>query len=305
MRRAVILVLVSMLPICASTHSFAQSKTCSGQIKQPHPNPYSQYNFETDSLFDAANKFPDASLSPSSKFKYGTLTCVTNPDPTNFLYVHWLIPGPDGWVPPKGGSLPSIVRFTDESSPASQDGCLAYGNRGDTYFAKFHVLKEEMPRVQDEQNRGCRAVIANPKQQSSILKSIENFALRFVNYVPSDVKNPQKTMLKIEGDVGVKGGPYDYTSYMTYKVSRVEGSDGSIRDITLRPQFRSGAEQILPAFEKAVGPSLKVDSEGGIFVPVTGIKNPQLAYASYVIFDRNNAAVGAIGFPIYIPGAAR
>src|ERR1051325_8900207 len=95
MRTATFVFLISSISIGAVNQSFADPNVCSGQLKQPHPHPYGSFNFETYSLHDMASKLPYASLSPSSKYKYGTVSCVTNPDPANFLYVHWLIPGPD------------------------------------------------------------------------------------------------------------------------------------------------------------------------------------------------------------------
>jgi hypothetical protein len=298
--RAATFILISALSFlfCMTNQTLAQ---CDGPLRQPHPNPYGPFNFETNSLHDLASNILPRN-SGRSNFEYGIVSCVTNPDPdpNGRLKVHWLIPQVYGWV--FNGHVLSVSRLTNDSSPSPQDGCLEYGNRGDSYFARFYATKDDLQNVQDEQKRGCRTVIANPRTQRSIIKKIEDFFMHFINYAPSDGKDPQHTMFKIEGVIGITGGKENsYTSFMEYSVTRVD-SGGSIADLTLHPQFRGDAEVLLPTFQKQMGTgSLKVESKGKVSFRVEDIKNPKLTYASYAIHDRNNTAVAALSVPVFVP----
>jgi hypothetical protein len=211
-----------------------------------------------------------------------------------------LIPHVDGWVPVKS-KLISVPKLTNDPQGLQLDGCLEYGNRGDTTDGKFIGLKEDQTKAEDEKKRGCRAAISNPKKES-LLEKIENIVLKFTNFVPGDAKDPAKTMLKIEGVVGVKGGDDSYTSYMSYVISPFNGSDGKVGDLKLRPNFSGATERFLPAFTKTNGPQLNLTEKGFVSFNVVQVKNPVLTYGSYQILDRANVVVGSIAQPLFVPG---
>jgi hypothetical protein len=74
---------------------------CVGPNKEPHS--YGNFDFETNSRVDIMTYL---------QFKSGIVSCVANNDPEYPVYVRWLLPGPKGWVPPKGrGILESVPRL--------------------------------------------------------------------------------------------------------------------------------------------------------------------------------------------------
>jgi hypothetical protein len=193
-----------------------------------------------------------------------------------------------------------VVRLTDDDKPLQEKGCLQVGLRGDTIKAHFFSLKRDQARLADEQKRGCRAVVSQGTEPPT---KIGNILLRFLNFVPSDIKNPAGTMLRIEGTVGVKIlGTSGFTSQVIYQI-RPHNSDGSWQKIAMRPAFRGLPESLRSAFERKNPEGIKVGPKGDVIFDVTDISNPSLAYAAYEIFDQDNQVVGAIDFPVYVSGA--
>ena len=277
----------------------AQSASCPGPLLQPHPHPFGTFNFETDSVYDAATRLPG--VISGGDFQFGIVSCVTNPDPSNPLRVNWLIPGPDGWVQPSD-RLYSVPRLTNATNPLQLSGCLEYGNQGNTTQGKFFGLSDDQPKIDDEHRRGCRAVIVDPRP--SKITSIKDIILKFINYIPSDTKNAAKTMLKLEGTVGVRRIEENtYTSFVSYQITKTAGSAGSPEAIRFRPIFRGLTESLLPAFFKKNGADVKASSKGAISFDVFGVTNPQLLYASYAIIGENSEVVGSVRLPVFVSGS--
>lgn len=277
--------------------SLARSNSCLGSVKQPHPDPFGNFNFETNSLYAPARKLPGVT-NPGS-YKFGFVSCVSNPDPKRPLYVNWLIPGPTGWVQPKS-KLNSVPELTNESKPLQLDGCLEYGNRGGTTRARFLGTKDDRSKAKREHRRGCRNAVANAPD--SAVEKFEDIILKITNYFPSDTKHAADTMLKLTGVIGIKhAGTDGYTSFMEYKIRPYGKSDGSVRDISIRPDFRGAMEQLLPIFRKENGATrLKLATEGHVAFTAKRPKMATLAYSSYEILDRNNRTVAAVGFPVFV-----
>jgi len=115
-------------------------------MKEPHPHPYGSYNFETNSLHTETSNLPD--LLDAGDYKYGIVSCVSNPDKSYPLYVRWLIPDLNGWVLPED-ILNSSARLTNDKTAVQLKGCLEYGSRGDTTGANFSGLMADKLRVDD------------------------------------------------------------------------------------------------------------------------------------------------------------
>ena len=207
------------------------------------PHPYGVLTFITNSR-----------LGPPTVpgYRKSVRSCVTQNDPINFLYVHWLIPGPDGWVPP-GKVLEALPRDTNLDTYDKLKGCLLYGNRGETTHGTFIGIERDDKLVKDEEQRGCREAVANP--QASLkgigLKGIGKFIIDFLNYFPSNASRPRETMLQLKGTVGVfPSSATSYTSIVSYTITPYEKSEGSPTDLSIRPVFRGSAERFISAFYK-------------------------------------------------------
>jgi hypothetical protein len=111
-------------------------------------------------------------------------------------------------------------------------------------------------------------------------------------------------MLKIEGAVGLKiSGPQQYFSFLSYKIDRYRGGDGSPSDIILRPNFARPAtisEAYAQVFEKQNGTDIKLKNTGTVGTQFDAGPKPQLVYASYEFFDRNNQIVGSVAVPLFV-----
>jgi hypothetical protein len=114
-------------------------------------------------------------------------------------------------------------------------------------------------------------------------------------------------MLKVEGTVGVaRQGEDKYTSYINYQITQFGSSDASVEGISMRPVFRGATENLMSAFVRNNGTDIiKVPSKGVIAFEVFGVKNPELAYASYEIMDRYQQVVASVSFPVFVSAAPR
>src|SRR3954469_21057716 len=92
----------------------AQSSNCPGSTPEPHA--LGGFDFNTNSRVETLS---------AGDYKFGIVSCVANNDGTNPVYVHWLIPGPHGWAPPKE-TLNSAPRFSKDGRVEQFKGCLQY-----------------------------------------------------------------------------------------------------------------------------------------------------------------------------------
>src|ERR1051325_10309072 len=176
--------------------------------------------------------FTNSRLGPPTVPGYGksVRSCVTHNDPINELRVKWLIPGPDGWVPP-GKALESLPRDTNVATYAKLKGCLLYGNRGDTTHGMFIGIEGDEKRAKDEEQRGCRAAAASSQPSPN---GIVKVFINFLNYIPSNASKPKETMLQLKGSVGiVPKSDHGYTSIVSYSLTPYEGSEGSPSDLSV------------------------------------------------------------------------
>src|SRR5579871_1090580 len=274
-----------------SSASLGQTKGCLDLPGEPHP--YGQFTFVTNSRIDKPL---------TTGHKSGIISCVIHDDKINFLRVHWMIPGPDGWVPPGGQPLSSLPRDTDITTFKQVPGCLLVGPRGDTTTAQFIGVEGDDARIADEQKRGCRAVVANPHPLPGI---IERIFATVRNYVPSDANRANETMLQIEATVGiVPQGTTGFRSVVSYLISRYAGSEGDPSQLSMRPVFPGATERLLPAFLQDHKPPSQLGEKGEIAFSVGDVANPRLDYAAYEIFDREGRPVGSISFPVFVSGFA-
>ena len=241
----------------------------------------------------------------SGGFSLGVVSCVQNDDPDNNpLYVHWLIPGPDGWAP-KGFHLESGTRFRSDGQVQQLNGCLQYGNRGDMTQALFLSVDGDQTKIDDEAARGCRSAAASVGEAKT--GTISRIVTFIRNFFPSDSKNAAKTMLWFEGTIGVEPtGPDAYRSFVQYAIGRFQDSDGSIEGISIEPEFRGPVEALLRDFRsdnhESTSLMLEPKGKGTISFQVKGIKNPSLSYGTYAIRDRTGQRVGSIDFPLFVSG---
>jgi hypothetical protein len=290
MRLGLVATALAALPLLAAlgVPALAQGMPCPGPNPQPHP--YGSQNFTTNSRVGPP---------PLPGYKAGIVSCVTHDDPLNPLYVRWVIPGPHGYVPPKR-RLESVARATNLDKPPQLKGCLLFGERGETTEGVFIGIEGDDRRAEDEQKRGCRAVVAAPARPAP--SGIQGFIQRIINWWPSDASRPRATLMQFDGTVAIeRRGDNGYASTVTYSLTPYEGSEGSAADITARPVFRGDTEALLPAFNESNRPPLKLSEKGEIRFVVASVPNPRLGYASYEMLDRTQKVVGSIDIPVFIP----
>jgi hypothetical protein len=287
MRISVWTVTLFALSILLVSETKAQVPECA---RYGEPHPYGSITFIT-------NSYPGQPTIPG--YGKSARSCVTHNDPVNALYVHWLIPGPDGWIPP-GKMLESMPRDTNVATFSKLKGCLLYGNRGDTTYGTFIGVEGDDKLIQDEKQRGCRAVVANPQPSP---KGISNIIIKFLNYFPSDASKPKETMLQLDGSVEiVPKNSTSYESIVSYSITRYEGSYGSPTELAFRPIFNGSAEQLLGAFFSQNKEPGTLSEKGQIKFDVGDIKNPMLQYVAYQVLDRDRRTVGSIAFPLFVSG---
>src|ERR1700730_17345527 len=282
-----ILALALALPIRA------QSPACSGDMNKPHPHPYGPFNFETNSRREPIT---------ASQFKFKIISCVRNPDPNNYLSVRWLIPGPKAYVP-RNDILDSQPRRTTEETSPELEGCLEYGDRGDTRTAPFYGLATDVPDVANEKTHGCRAAAARVQRepaQSGGLR-LENFFDLFRIFLPSDTQKPSSTMLELEGAVGVKViSATSYISSFAFKVRPHGENEGSAANVTIRPNFQGSAEPLLAAFRANNRDTTRLNQVDALTFEVSEIVDPHFRYASYGLYDQNEKLVAEVDLPIFV-----
>ena len=139
----------------ADGNKSAQS-SCEGPTNQSHP--YGTFTFYTNSRVETINL---------GRYKYQVISCVADDDPVNPMRVKWLTPGPDGFIPPheKLESVPRmsevgldpVVGTKSDALIKQLDGCILYGDRGDTTSATFFGISGDTSRVAKEAQVGCRS----------------------------------------------------------------------------------------------------------------------------------------------------
>lgn len=277
--------LVAFFALTFPSETFSAS--CHGPNPEPHP--YGTFTFHTNSRLDPIAQ---------GNFRYGVISCVDHNDPLNDLKVHWLIPGPHGWVPP-AEILESVPRMRIDDKVSQLKGCILYGERGDTTSGTFFGIDGDERRVEDEAKRGCRAAVESGPPSPS---GIGDILLKIKNFFPSDARNPKNTMLQLDGSVGIKRTGIDsYSSFFEYEVKPYANSRGSVENVSVRPVFRGAAEGLLSSFNKYNGESRRLEAKGRISFEVFGVNSPLLAYASYDLYEQDNQLVGGIDFPVFVP----
>ena len=298
---ALTLLLAFPTGICLADSNSSPQSTCEGPVNQPHP--YGNLTFYTNSRVENINL---------GRFKYQVISCVTDSDPTNSMRVKWLTPGPDGFVPPhqkleSGARMSEVgldpVAGTNSDALIKQlDGCILYGDRGDTASASFFGIAGDTSKVAEQARVGCRAAAAgiSPSSwQSEILDILH--AVR--NFFPSDTTRPNETMLELDGDIGVKR--LDNTRYLSvfnYTLSPFNDSKGDASQIKLQPMFTGATESLLPAFEKQNGKTVELREKGYVKFQIDDLANPSLAYASYGFINAHGEYLGSITLPVFIQG---
>lgn len=266
----------------------AQAADCFGPLREPHP--LAPFDFESNSRIEPQQV---------GNYRFGIISCVKNNDSKNSVYVRWLIPGPNGWVP-IGERLESTPRLTFDDNVKSFRGCLQYGQRGDMTFGQFLGTEQDQGDIDEETRRGCRAA-AGGKPREASAQSLTNMAFKIRNFIPSDAGRPDETMLALDGRVVVNvKGETEYVSVFEYALTPYRNSSGRPSNVSLTPDFRS--EALLAAFNRTNRSPVRLDDKGRVEFTVFEVARPVLSYASYVLRDVEGRQVGAISLPVFISG---
>lgn len=285
--------MIALVGSLACTMSLAQAQggtDCAGPVKDPHH--LGHYDFVTNARLEpSGNAFNKVAIIP----------CVKNNKPS-FLWIRWFVFDVAGFVPPNA-ALDFGPRLARHENAVFDDlkSCLEYGNIGETTKVGVLVRGEDKASIEKEAKDGCRETAVRyelPKEGEGVVEKLQHF---FRLFIPSDRRDADRTMLRMEGTIGVSISKVNqYTSYVSYKVFNYEGSKGVVGEVTLRPSFRGPAAQLQRAYD-AKNPEMVKLSEGGtIAFEVDDVRNPILTYASYEILDRKGELVGSLPFPVFV-----
>jgi hypothetical protein len=232
-------------------------------------------------------------------------TCVENRGDKD-LFVDWFVPGPFSYVKP-GKAITSPRSFLTRESKDYR-GCLEYGSVGDYIKEPFIGHVSDSPRIEAERG-GCDEV--NPAaSQAASTPTIIPVELPIKLYFPSDAKEPEVTMLQLEGVA--RAGADDNHLFTTLAFSVTQASDaqkGRPEDVRIRP-FVSGdffAKDFVEAFDKQYSKNGMVLSGGNelniSFYDATYDKAFTLASIRYGVFDQADRLVAAFFAPIWGPAS--
>jgi hypothetical protein len=267
------------------------TEDCAGD--RPRPHPYGNFDFNTNSRVEPYS-------AGASQFRYQIISCVHNNDSQYPVWVQWFIPQVRGFVP--GNKLQQSTPRLSVDDPRSRplESCIEYGNRPEYAKSPFWGLQDDSKTVHDEDNTGCRAVSIRGDQPRRM--KLEDIFFKIKYWLPSNAKNPKSTMLLLDGSVGIKIlDSSRYVSSFEYNLTRQEGSSGGEpSQISVKPLFQGPTEVLFVSFAKKNPEPLKLSEKGSITFEVTGIENPELQYASYGMFDQQNAFLGAVDFPVFV-----
>ncbi|WP_422403754.1 hypothetical protein [Pseudomonas sp. GZD-209] len=266
---------------------------CSGEMAQPHK--VGNFDFETNSRLEE-----HASV---SQYKFAIVSCVGNHDQVYPVRVNWPVAHITSWVP--AGKKVESAPILQVSNDARQlEGCLEYGNRGDTTHAFSFGDGFSKSIVESEGEQGCRAAIATHSAPSKGV--MEKFRFRIQIFFPSDVKSPGATLIQLDGEVGIDADKENhYRSVFNYEVRPYKDSKpGTLESISIRPFFKGVDDSLYSAFMKHNPEPIRLQQKGTITFEVSGIKQPALTYARYEIFSQQNELIGAVELPVYVSSSA-
>ncbi|MGO4705118.1 hypothetical protein AB4072_04990 [Microvirga sp. 2MCAF38] len=276
---------LSLLLFSAGSGSAAPI-ACPGPSEQPHP--MYPFDFGTNSRVEGVT---------AGQYKSAIVSCISNKNPDDWLYVHWLIPRVQGWVVP-GGMIDSGPRLQITDAPVPMDTCLKYGNRSDTVSALYLGNDLDLEEAALEKRNGCRATVAGTKP--SVVERIQEIIQQIKVFFPSDAKRPKETMLELSGEATVVDvSENTFTSRLTYSVSRVGNSNGSVEGVRMRPAFNAGASSLTEAFGKKYPEPIKLREKDAIAFTAQAAQ-PRLIYTSLEVLDINGVSVASITFPVYV-----
>jgi len=265
------------------------AQDCAGD--RPRPHPYGNFDFNTNSRVESV---------AFSQFRYQVISCVHNNDGQYPVWVHWFIPAVKGFVPANKFQESTPRLSVDDPRSRPLESCIEYGNRPQYATSPFWGLRDDPKTVHDETSTGCRAVSARGDQPRPI--KLEDIVFKIKYWLPSNAKNPKSTMLLLDGSVGIKTlDPSKYVSFFEYNITRQEGSlEGEPSQISVKPLFQGPTEVLFASFARKYSGPLILNAKGLITFDVAGIENPELQYASYGMFDQQNAFLGAVDFPVFV-----
>jgi hypothetical protein len=184
-----------------------------------------------------------------------------------------------------------------DKNTSQLQGCLLYGDRGETTQATFLGIEGDDRRVKDEARQGCRAAVEN----ASVPSILEDIKFKIRNFFPSNSKNPNGTMLQLDGTVGINKIASDaYRSFFEYEVKPYSDSKGSPENVTVRPAFEGETEVLLQAFNQYNSKTIILGPKGEISFKVENVGSPELAYGSYSLLGQDGEIVAGIDFPVFL-----
>jgi hypothetical protein len=287
-----------ILSLALSITSWAAvaSDACPGPVGEDHPFP--PFHFFTNSVVEANDD-----LGTKSQYPYKNSSCIATAVPDSPTEVHWLAPSIHGWLQKESPTL-AAHKLAVRNDAQQMDGCLVYGNQGDSILARLFVDVDQGNEINHEKKVGCRqadAEIAHAAAEANGPdEKLIDIAQSVTNYFPSATKYARETMLRLDGEVGVTAKDNGYTSYFRYKLNPTQGSKGDPRLITVTPAFVGPAATLVKDYSAQNPTTLKGDVKNEISFTVNEVKNPRLVYATYDFLDGERNIVGSVDVPVFV-----
>ncbi len=277
-----------------SAHAQNQKLSCPSNLKKNHPE--MPFDFDTSTSVAPAALYVASNTGP---YQMVVFTCVGNNDSKGLLQFDWLTPRHHGWLEP--GRISTSPRLVRGNSPTPYDGCLRFGNKGDSIQAQFFGGDDDRAGIEAEHKVGCRTAIARGTAGTGG-GGIFDFLLPFRNSFPSDSNKPNETMMQISGQVGIqKIGSDRYSSLLQYAINPSSESAGKASSARLRPAFRGAGEKFVGAYREKNPEQMPLASSGTVRFEVANVGNASLIYEAYEILDSEGKVVASIAVPLFAP----
>jgi hypothetical protein len=239
------------------------------------------------------------------------VTCVENHSDKD-LWINWFVPGPVTYIQP-GKAVESPRAFQTRENKDYR-GCLEYGSVGEYIQSPFIGHLSDDSKIESESG-GCEK--ANPLASNAApTKSIVPVDLPVKIYFPSDVKEPEDTMLAFEGVARTGIGSVLVTEFsetvlfsgLVYKIEHAsKAQKGRPEDVRIKPFITSGYSEkyYLNAFYERYtkdGLSLREGDEIDLaFYNAAKGEAFTLSSVRWGVFDRNDHLVAAFFAPVWGP----
>ena len=299
MARCRVITLLALL-LGILTASSGSAETCAGLVQQEHR--IGNFHFQTNALVRPH---------PHQSSIMQQITCVSNLSKSD-LWIDWFIPGPKSWILPARSVSSHRVSLSQKWKPLN--GCIEYGNVGQTTQAQFMGTAEDETLAEKERQSGCKSRIsASVPAEKVSLGAFDKLFMPVELFFPSDLAKSFDTMLQLTGAVGTlltSNQSIEY--YFEYRLNQVEGRPaGNPQDVKVRFRPPRHAEALEKFFlitsqpKPSARDASKYVIEASVPAPIgaspaASSTNFEVTLGAYEFFERNGKLVATAEFPIIL-----